>query len=75
MVEGCEHRTYRVADSCSCPNSQKANSQLVLSRGRRGAVRRMAEAPRPTAPVALGTLRAGTLPLPPTSVDERRAWP
>ena len=28
---------------------------------------------RPTAPVALGTLRAGTLPLPPTTVDERLA--
>ena len=30
---------------------------------------------RPTAPVALGTLRAGTLPLPPTTVDERLGQP
>ena len=31
------------------------------------------QAPREAAPVALGTLRAGTLPLPPVTVEERLA--
>ena len=33
------------------------------------------QAPHEAAPVALGTLRAGTLPLPPMTVDERLAQP
>jgi hypothetical protein len=72
-VEGSEHRTYRVTESCSCPNSQKASSKycyhfvgvcLYIEWQRRL---------RPVAPVVLGTLRAGTLPLPPVTVEERLA--
>jgi hypothetical protein len=73
QVEGSHGRSYRVADSCSCPNSQKSNTKycyhfvgvcLYVEWQRRL---------HPTAPVGLGTLRAGTLPLPPTTVDERLA--
>jgi hypothetical protein len=73
-VEGSEHRTYRVGDSCSCPNSQKASSKYCYHFV---AVclyiewRRRLHPLAPTfSPVALGTLRAGTAPLPPTTPDD-----
>jgi hypothetical protein len=75
-VEGSEHRTYRVTESCSCPNSQKASSKycyhfvgvcLYIEWQRR--LRPL----RNVTPVELGTLRAGTLPLPPVTVEERLA--
>ena len=72
-VEGSAGRTYRVTNSCSCPHSQSSKSKycyhfvavcLYIEWQRRL---------RPMAPVALGTLRTGTLPLPPATVDERLA--
>jgi hypothetical protein len=67
-VEGSEHRSYRVTNSCSCPQSQKANSKFCYHYV---AVclyvewkRRLQPIAPPFSPVALGTLRAGTLPLP-----------
>lgn len=77
-IEGSEGRTYRCAESCSCPNSQKAKSKwcyhLVATALYVEWQRRLRPAP---APVVLGTLRAGTaeLPLPPVTVDERLAQP
>jgi hypothetical protein len=75
QVEGSAGRSYRVADSCSCPNSQKASTKwcyhavgvaLYVEWQRR-------LHPRTPEQVALGTLRPGTLPFPPTTVDERLA--
>jgi hypothetical protein len=71
-VEGSEGRTYRVGDSCSCPQSQKAQSRwcyhavavaVYVEWQRRLRPLQPLRAPLP-APVALGTLRAGTMPLP-----------
>jgi hypothetical protein len=69
-VEGSAGRTYRCAESCSCPGSQKGKSKwcyhLVATalyvewQRRRG----------PQAPVVLGTLRAGTAPMPTDQDDE-----
>jgi SWIM zinc finger len=78
-VEGSERRTYRVSDSCSCPQSQKGKSKwcyhavavaLYVEWQRRLRPLHPTRSPLPD-PVALGTLRAGTLPLPPVTVDER----
>jgi hypothetical protein len=73
-VEGSEHRTYRVTNSCSCPQSQKANSKFCYHYV---AVclwiewqRRLKPLAPTFSPVALGTLRAGTAPLPPTAPDD-----
>ena len=72
-VEGSEHRTYRVADSCSCPNSQKAQSRWCYHAVSVALYIEWQRRIRNAAPVELGTLRAGTLPLPPMTVDERLA--
>jgi hypothetical protein len=59
---------------CTCPQSQKGQSSWCVHAVAVKLARTMAEqGPREAAPVALGTLRAGTLPLPPTTVDERLA--
>ena len=73
LVEGSEHRTYRVGDSCSCPQSQKANSKWCYHAVAVALYVEWQRRLRPVAPVALGTLRPGTLPLPPASVEERLA--
>ena len=73
QVEGSHGRSYRVADSCSCPNSQKANSRWCYHAVGVALYVEWQKRLRPAQPVALGTLRAGTLPLPPTTVDERLA--
>jgi SWIM zinc finger len=74
QVDGSGGRRYRVEKSCSCPASQKSKSKwckhliavaLYIEWQRR--LRPLA----PTfSPVALGTLRAGTAPLPPTTTDD-----
>jgi hypothetical protein len=63
LVEGSEHRTYRVGDSCSCPQSQKANSKWCYHAVAVALYIEWQRRLRGSAPVALGTLRAGTLPL------------
>lgn len=73
MVEGSEHRTYRVAESCSCPQSQKASSKYCYHFVAVCVYIEWQRRLKPAAPVALGTLRPGTLPLPPVTVDERLA--
>ena len=72
QVEGSAGRSYRVGDSCSCPNSQKGSSRWCYHAV--GVALYVEWQKRlPAAPIALGTLRAGTLPLPPVTVDERLA--
>ena len=73
QVEGSHGRSYRVADSCSCPNSQKASSKWCYHAVGVALYIEWRKRLRPAQPVTLGTLRPGTLPLPPTSVDERLA--
>ena len=73
QVQGSEGRSYRVADSCSCPNSQKASTKWCYHAVGVALYVEWQRRLRPVAPVALGTLRAGTLPLPPTTVEERLA--
>jgi hypothetical protein len=68
MVEGSEHRTYRVGESCSCPQSQKASSKWCYHAVAVALYVEWQKRLRPAAPVALGTL-----PLPPVTVDERLA--
>jgi hypothetical protein len=59
---------------CTCPQSQKGPSAWCVHAVAVKLARTMAaQATLEAAPVALGTLRAGTLPLPPTTVDERLA--
>ena len=72
-VEGSEGRTYRVTDSCSCPQSQRGKSKFCYHHCAVALYVEWQKRLRPAAPVALGTLRTGTLPLPPTTVDERLA--
>jgi len=72
-VEGSEHRSYRVADSCSCPNSQKASTKWCYHAVGVALYVEWQRRLRPVSPVVLGTLRAGTLPLPPMTVEERLA--
>lgn len=72
-VEGSEHRTYRVAESCSCPQSQQSKSKYCYHYVSVCLYVEWQRRLRPVAPVALGTLRAGTLPLPPVTVEERLA--
>jgi hypothetical protein len=70
---------------CTCPQSQKGQSSWCVHSVAVKLARTMAEqGQRKAAPVALGTLRAGTLPLddtrpgqalPPVSVEERLAQP
>jgi hypothetical protein len=62
-----------VAESCSCPNSQKASTKWCYHAVGVALYVEWQRRLHPTAPVALGTLRAGTLPLPPVTVDERLA--
>lgn len=73
LVEGSEHRTYRVGDSCSCPQSQNAKSKYCYHFVAVCLYVEWQRRIRNAAPVALGTLRAGTLPLPPATVDARLA--
>ena len=59
---------------CTCPQSQKGQSSWCVHAVSVKLARTLAEqglGPRP--PVELGTLRPGTLPLPPVTVDERLA--
>ena len=72
-VEGSEKRTYRCAESCSCPYSQQSKSKWCYHMCAVALYVEWQRRIRPARPVALGTLRAGTLPLPPTTVDERLA--
>jgi hypothetical protein len=59
---------------CTCPQSQKGQSLWCVHAVAVKLARTMAQqGQREPAPVALGTLRAGTLPFPPTTVDERLA--
>ena len=59
---------------CTCPQCQKGQSAWCVHAVAVKLARTLAEqAPHEGAPVVLGTLRAGTLPLPPTTVDERLA--
>ena len=72
-VEGSAGRTYRVTNSCSCPHSQQSKSKYCYHYVSVCLYVEWQRRLRPPAPVALGTLRAGTLPLPPVTVDERLA--
>jgi hypothetical protein len=72
-VEGSGGRTYRVAESCSCPASQHAKSKWCKHAVGVALYVEWQRRIRPAAPVVLGTLRPGTLPLPPVTVDERLA--
>ena len=72
-VEGSAGRTYRCTDSCSCPNSQKSSSKWCYHLISTALYVEWQRRIHPQAPVNLGTLRPGTLPLPPTTVDERLA--
>ena len=59
---------------CTCPQSQKGQSSWCVHSVAVKLARTLAEqGPREAAPVELGTLRPGTLPLPPVTVDERLA--
>ena len=59
---------------CTCPQSQKGQSLWCVHSVAVKLARTLAEqAPREAQPVVLGTLRPGTLPLPPVTVDERLA--
>ena len=73
QVEGSHGRSYRVGDSCSCPNSQKTSTKWCYHAVGVAVYVEWQRRLRPVAPVELGTLRPGTLPLPPTTVDERLA--
>jgi hypothetical protein len=73
QVEGSHGRSYRVADSCSCPNSQKASTKWCYHAVAVALYVEWQQRIRPAQPVALGTLRAGTLPLGPATIDERLA--
>ena len=73
QVEGSHWTLLPCGDSCSCPNSQKASTKWCYHAVGVALYVEWQRRLRPTAPVALGTLRAGTLPLPPTTVDERLA--
>jgi hypothetical protein len=67
QVEGSEHRSYRVGDSCSCPQSQKANSKFcyhMVAVALYVEWQRRLKPLAPTfSPVTLGTLHASTAPL------------
>jgi hypothetical protein len=66
-VEGSEGRTYRCDKSCSCPQSQKGPSKHcyhMVSVALYVEWQRRLRPYQVTSPVALGTLRAGTAPLP-----------
>jgi hypothetical protein len=73
-VEGSEHRTYRVGDSCSCPQSQKGQSRWCYHAVAVALYVEWQKRLRPRAPtfspVVLGTLRAGTAPVLPITPDE-----
>ena len=59
---------------CTCTQSQKGQSAWCVHAVAVKLARTLAaQVPHEAAPVALGTLRAGTLPLPPVTVDERLA--
>jgi hypothetical protein len=68
QVDGSGGRVYRVADSCSCPYSQKSKTKwckhLVATALYVEWQRRLKPLAPTFSPVALGTLRAGTAPLP-----------
>ncbi len=49
-VEGSEHRTYRVSDSCSCPNSQKSSTKWCYHLVATWPVRRVATPPAARSP-------------------------
>ena len=72
-VEGSAGRTYRVTNSCSCPHSQSSKSKYCYHFVAVCLYIEWQKRLRPAQPVALGTLRPGTLPLPPVTVDERMA--
>ena len=72
-VEGSAGRTYRVTNSCTCPHSQSSKSKYCYHFVAVCLYIEWQKRLRPAAPVALGTLRAGTLPLPPVTADERLA--
>jgi hypothetical protein len=63
QVQGSEGRSYRVAESCSCPNSQKASSRWCYHAVGVALYVEWQRRLRPVAPVDLGTLRAGTAPM------------
>jgi hypothetical protein len=72
-VEGSEGRMYRVGDSCSCPQSQKASSRWcyhAVAVALYVEWRRRLRPYQVTSPTVLGTLRAGTAPLPTTPDDD-----
>jgi hypothetical protein len=68
-------RAYDVTGfHCTCAQSQKGQSLWCVHAVAVKLARTMADqGPRPAAPVVLGTLRAGTLPLGPATIDERLA--
>jgi hypothetical protein len=72
-VEGSAGRTYRVTNSCSCPQSQISKSKFCYHYVAVCLYIEWQKRLRPAQPLALGTLRPGTLPLPPVTVDERLA--
>ena len=73
QVQGSGGRVYRVADSCSCPASQHAKSRWCKHAVGVAVYVEWQRRLHPMAPVALGTLRPGTLPLGPVTVEERLA--
>jgi hypothetical protein len=68
-VTGSENRQYRVTDSCSCPQSQKGKSKHCYHMVAVALYIEWKRRLRPVAPVVLGTLRAGTAPLPRDDAD------
>jgi SWIM zinc finger len=78
VVDGSGGRRYRVGDSCSCPASQKSKSKwckhMVAVALYVEWQRRLCPLAPTFSPVALGTLRAGTAPLPQTSEERREAY-
>ena len=69
-VEGSAGRTYRCAESCSCPNSQKSKSKWCYHLVATALYVEWQRRLHPPAPVVLGTLRAGTAPLPQHDDDD-----
>lgn len=67
-VEGSAGRHYLVTDSCSCPQSQKGKSKWCYHAVAVALYVEWRKRCAP-APVVLGTLRAGTAPMP-TSTDD-----
>jgi len=70
QVDGSGGRRYRVEKDCSCPASQKSKSKWCKHMCAVAIYVEWQRRLHPPAPVVLGTLRAGTAPLPPSTPDD-----